>query len=47
MNVNLEYWLGKRKVETIYNKPKPVALAIIRKLSNTTHIVGRFKIVNH
>lgn len=43
---NLEYWSGKTLIETTErNKPKPLLLFIKRKLENTTHRTGTFKIV--
>ena len=46
MLYNLEYYIGKRKVETVmFNLP--IALIKWKKkvLINTTHIKGKFKIV--
>jgi hypothetical protein len=41
----LEYYIGDKKIETIYNKPIHVAHAIVSKLASTTHKIGRFRIV--
>jgi hypothetical protein len=42
---NIEYHIGNRKLETIYNKPTHVAHAIISNLASTTHKIGKFKLI--
>lgn len=45
MHVNIEYRIGNRLVETIYNKPIGYAKFLCKKLKNTTHTLGTFIVV--
>lgn len=41
---NLEYWIGKKHVETVmYNVPKSLAIWKAKQLKKTTHTIGTFK----
>jgi hypothetical protein len=48
MTYDLQYWVAGRKQETpVVNKPKSICVVKKFYLANTTHKVGRFKLIKN